>query len=73
MRKDLYALLQGLEVTIPDSPETPLEEHGLDSLKLVMLVSQIEELFEIEVNPHDLDDRPFETISSMEQFINKKR
>ena len=50
-----------------------LQDVGLDSLQLVVLLAKIEYEFDIDIPDYELDIKNFETIESIEQLINRMK
>lgn len=54
--------------------ETPLQSTGiLDSIATLSLVSFLEERFDIQIEPHELDGESFTNIANIEQLVESKR
>ncbi len=52
---------------------TPLNSTGiLDSIATLSLVSFLEERFNIQIEPHELDGDSFTNIANIEQLVNSK-
>ncbi len=73
--EELVAALLATEIQTPvPSPNTDLVETGLlDSLKLVTLLSLIENRFGIQISPDDLDLENFRSVARIANFLQSRQ
>ena len=66
----LLAVLRKVNKDIPDDPDTDLlSAHLIDSFDMVRLVSDIEEEFDIELDPEDIVPEHFRSEKAMADLI----
>ncbi|MCI7331071.1 MAG: acyl carrier protein [Selenomonadaceae bacterium] len=66
----LLAILRTVNKDIPDNPDTDLlATHLIDSFDMVNLVSDIEEEFDIELDPEDIVPEHFRSVKAMAALI----
>ncbi|KTC90745.1 acyl carrier protein [Fluoribacter dumoffii] len=56
---------------LPPDPSAPLEQGGLDSLMLALLIIELEREFKIKIPVMPLVKERFESISSIENHLNE--
>lgn len=62
-----------LEPQEPILPETDLFTLGLDSMAMMQLLLQIEQRFQLTVNPSEMTRERFATAGSLATFLREKR
>jgi acyl carrier protein len=68
----LKALLQGSQADLEE--ETPLIADGyLTSLQTVELVAFLEQRFQVEIEPEEVTEENFQTISAVARLVDGKR
>ncbi|MFJ7734159.1 acyl carrier protein [Lysinibacillus sp. NPDC097231] len=70
---DLKVILSEMGVLKEFSYETPLENIGFDSLKILELVVMIEQAFDIEIEDDDLEGANFQTIGTVLELIERTK
>ncbi len=64
--EEIIAILKEMKPGVEFTPRTDLlEEHILDSLKIVQLVAELNDVFDITVSPLDVTPDNFRTIESI--------
>ena len=53
--------------------EEPLDQHGLSSITLALLLAQIEEAFSVEIDPFEMDSANFCTVQKITDYIRCKK
>lgn len=68
--EELLKILQEIEPDVDFSIEKDLvDQHILDSLSIVMLVSDLEEAFDVEITPVDIVPENFESAETIYAMI----
>ena len=71
VRQLLTTVLQA-DMTAVDAGE-PLDQYGLGSIALALLLAQIEDAFSIEIDPFEMDSANFSTIQKIADYIRLKK
>lgn len=66
IRKSLLAI--GMP-SVPTDPNENLEDHGLDSLMMVLAVAQLEKEFAIKIPGSKVEEANFSTIAQLAQLV----
>lgn len=54
-----------------DETTNLLDEHTLDSLSMITLVSELEDEFDVEISARDIVPENFQTVSAIAQLIER--
>lgn len=62
-------LLPAARAAEPVAPDGPLRALGFDSMRFLTLIAQVEQQFDIVVEPGDMEAENFETPRRIERFV----
>jgi acyl carrier protein len=65
------ALTRAGMAELPDDIDTPLAEHGMDSLIMVLSLAELEREFAVSITAHELIEQSFRTLSSVRELLHR--
>lgn len=71
IEKIKQSLLSSGLVSVPDDPDAPLADYGLDSLMIVMFVLDLQTRFGVVVPAAEVNEINMRSLSSLEKMLKK--
>lgn len=65
------ALTRAGMTELPDDIDTPLADHGMDSLMMVLSVAELEREFAVSITAHELIEQGFHTLRAVRELLHR--
>jgi acyl carrier protein len=65
------ALARAGMTELPDDNDTPLADHGMDSLIMVLSVAELEREFGVSITAYEFSEQSFHTLGTVRELLHR--